>query len=200
MLNRMPWAPVMLTSSSGLAMAWLGGLDGAVLAAGAADAHQGRAGVLHDRPHVGEVEVDQAGHRDEVADALHALAQHVVDDAEGVDDRGVLLDDVLEPVVGDRDERVDLGLAAPRRPSRRSSLRRLPSKRERLGHDADGQGAQVLAISAMTGAAPEPVPPPMPAVMKTMSESRERLGDLLGVLFGRALADATGRRRRRDRG
>ena len=28
------------------------------------------------------------------------------------------------------------------------------------------------AISAMTGAAPEPVPPPMPAVMKTRSESR----------------------------
>ena len=29
-----------------------------------------------------------------------------------------------------------------------------------------------LATSAMTGAAPDPVPPPSPAVMKTMSESR----------------------------
>ena len=48
------------------------------------------------------------GHGDQVADALDALAQHVVDDAEGVDDRGVLLDDVLEAVVGDGDERVDL--------------------------------------------------------------------------------------------
>ena len=37
-----------------------GGLDRAVLAGRPADAHQRRAGVLHDRPDVGEVEVDQA--------------------------------------------------------------------------------------------------------------------------------------------
>ena len=67
-----------------------GGLRGAVLAARAADAHERGAGVLHDRAHVGEVEVDEAGHRDQVADALDALAQHVVDDAEGVDDRRLL--------------------------------------------------------------------------------------------------------------
>ena len=40
-----------------------GGLDGAVLAGRPADAHQRRAGVLHDRPDVGEVEVDEARHR-----------------------------------------------------------------------------------------------------------------------------------------
>ena len=39
----------------------LGGVARAVLAArGEADAHQRSAGVLHDRAHVGEVEVDQA--------------------------------------------------------------------------------------------------------------------------------------------
>ncbi len=37
-----------------------GRLGRAVLAGGRADAHQGRAGVAHDRAHVGEVEVDEA--------------------------------------------------------------------------------------------------------------------------------------------
>ena len=55
-----PWAPSMLASSSGRGDGQLGGLDGAVLAAGRADAHQGRAGALHDALDVGEVEVDQA--------------------------------------------------------------------------------------------------------------------------------------------
>src|ERR1700741_4107569 len=87
-----------------------GRLDRPVLARRPADPHQRRPGVLHDRPDVGAVEVDQPGHRDDVADPLDALAQHVVDDAERVDDRGVLLDDVLEPVVRDRDQRVDLAL------------------------------------------------------------------------------------------
>src|SRR3712207_8472549 len=41
-------------------------------------AHQRRAGVLHDRPHVGEVEVDEPRDRDQVGDALDALAQDVV--------------------------------------------------------------------------------------------------------------------------
>ena len=83
-------------------------LDGAVLAAGHADAHERRAGVLHDGAHVGEVEVDEAGHRDEVGDALHALAQHVVGDLEGLDDRGAPLDHLQQTVVRDDDQRVDL--------------------------------------------------------------------------------------------
>src|SRR5919108_2970237 len=49
-------------------------LDRPVLAGAHADAHHAAAGVAHDRLDVGEVEVDEAGHRDEVADALNALA------------------------------------------------------------------------------------------------------------------------------
>src|SRR5881396_3772114 len=65
-------------------------------------------GTGHDRLHVGEVEVDETRHRDEVADALHALAEDVVDDAECVHHAGALLNDLQQPVVGDGDERVDL--------------------------------------------------------------------------------------------
>src|SRR5665647_2256852 len=46
--------------------------------AGHADAEERGAGVLHDGAHVGEVEVDQTGDRDEVGDALDAVAEDVV--------------------------------------------------------------------------------------------------------------------------
>jgi hypothetical protein len=44
-----------------------------VLALGAAGAHERAARVAHDRLHVGEVDVDHAVVRDEVADALDGL-------------------------------------------------------------------------------------------------------------------------------
>src|SRR5450759_4977319 len=114
----------------------LGSLEGAALAGRPADSHQGRAGVVHDRLHVGEVEVDQAWNRDDVADPLDTLPEHVVHHAERVEDRSVLCDDVAEPVVGDRDQRVDLrlellgGLLG-------DELALVALERERLGHDAD---------------------------------------------------------------
>ena len=41
-----------------------------------------------------------------------------------------------------------------------------------------------FATSAMTGAAPVPVPPPLPAVMNTMSAPVQRLLDLVAVILG----------------
>ncbi len=51
------------------------------------------------------------------------------------------------------------------------SLRRLPSNENGLVTTPIVSAPASLAISATTGAAPEPVPPPRPAVMNTMSES-----------------------------
>ena len=51
------------------------------------------------------------------------------------------------------------------------SRRRAPSKLNGLVTTPMVSAPRSRAISAMTGAAPEPVPPPMPAVMNTMSES-----------------------------
>ena len=73
-----------------------------------ADPHQRAAGVVHDRAHVGEVEVDQPGDGDQVGDALNALAQDVVGLAEGVEDRGAPLDDREQLLVGDHDQGVDV--------------------------------------------------------------------------------------------
>src|SRR5206468_7102459 len=65
------------------------------------------AGVVHDRANVGEVEVDQAGDRDQVGDALDALAQDVVGLLEGIEDRRPPLDDREQALVRDDDQRVD---------------------------------------------------------------------------------------------
>ena len=123
MLSRIPVAPSIDASSSGD--------ETAVRAASAArfsprrraDAHQRRAGVAHDRAHVGEVEVDEAGHGDQVGDPLDALAQDVVGHPERVDDRRALLDHLEQPVVLDHDQRVDAvaeALDAAARPARRA--------------------------------------------------------------------------------
>ena len=108
-----------------------------------ADAHHRRAGVGHDRPHVGEVEVDLAGSRDQVGDALDALAQDVVGHPEGLLDRGAALDDLEQLLVRDDDQRVDVGAELV------DALHRLlhplvALELERLGDDADGQRADLL--------------------------------------------------------
>ena len=103
---------------------------------------QGTAGLGHDRAHVGEVEVDHGGQGDQVGDALHALAQDVVGDLEGLDHRSLLVQHLEQAVVGDDDQRVDLGrqfldallgLAAAA-----AAL-----EAERLGDDADGERADL---------------------------------------------------------
>ena len=106
---------------------FFGGEDGAVVAVGHADPEQRPAGFGHDRPHVGEVEVDHGGQGDQVGDPLHALAEDVVGDLEGLDHRGLLVEHVEQAVVGDDDQGVDLGgelLDALVRPGRRGGCPR----------------------------------------------------------------------------
>ena len=81
-------------------------LSRAVLSGRVADSHERGAGVLHDRSDVGEVEVDEAGGRDQVTDPLDALAQHVIRDLERVDHRRRAVEHLEESVVGDDDDGV----------------------------------------------------------------------------------------------
>ena len=87
---------------------FLGGIGGTVLTGAFADPHHRRAGVGHDRLDVGEIEVDQARLRDQVADPLNALPQHVVREGERFVERRLLFDDLEDAFVRDRDQRVDL--------------------------------------------------------------------------------------------
>src|SRR5699024_3138609 len=78
----------------------LGGVFGLARALGAAGAHVGVAGVLHDGAHVGKVQVDKGRHVDQGRDGLDALAQHVVGGLEGVHQGDLFLADHLQPLVG----------------------------------------------------------------------------------------------------
>ena len=102
----------MLTSSSALWMACSAAFCARLSPLACADRHQGRAALAHHRADVRKVQVDQAGDRDQLGDALDALAQHVVRREERLLDRGLLVDDLQQPVVRDDDQRVD-ALAEP---------------------------------------------------------------------------------------
>src|SRR5918999_721232 len=167
----------------------LGRLGCPVLARGLADAHQGRTGLLHDCADVGEVEVDQTRGGDQVRDALYALPEHGVGLAEGVEDAGAPLDDGQQLFVGDHDHRVDLRAEAV------DALHCLAHalgalEVERLGHDADCEGADLLlrhlgdhrrgtgaGAAALTGGHEDHV------------RAFERLLDLVAALIRRAIAD-----------
>jgi hypothetical protein len=109
-----------------------------MLAGAFTDAHHRGAGVGHDRLHVGEVEVDEAGLRDQVADALDALTQDVVGEHERFLQRRALLDDLQDALVRDRDERVDFRLELFH-PVLGHLHALAPFERERFRHDGDGQ-------------------------------------------------------------
>ena len=92
--------------------------------------------------HVGEIEVDQARHQDQIGNPLNRLPEHVVGRRERVDERRRPIDDREQALVGNRDDRVDavaqrfqspLGLELPL----------LALELERLGDDGDRQRAEL---------------------------------------------------------
>ena len=118
----------------------LGGFERAVVAPADAGAHERRAAVLHDGAHVGEVHVDDAGAGDQAGDALRGVEEDFVGLLERLLERDPLADDREQPLVGDHDHRVhvlpQLGDPLLRLLHPTASL-----EQERLGHDADGEGA-----------------------------------------------------------
>ena len=144
MLRRIPVAPSSDCSSSGDEIAARAASTARFSPRADADTHEGRTGVLHDRAHVGEVEVDQARHGDEVGDPLHALAQDVVGHAERLGDGRRALDDLEQPVVLDDDQRVD-AVAKRLDPLLGLVGAQLALEPERTRHDADGERADLAA-------------------------------------------------------
>ena len=84
----------------------LSGLNGAVGAGANCGAHDCVAHASHGGFYVGKVAVDDAGDGDDVRDALHALAEHVIGDAETLKEAGVF-GHCKELLVGDDDHGVD---------------------------------------------------------------------------------------------
>ena len=121
----------------------LGGLFGAELAPAATDGHPRGPGVAHHGLHVGEVQVDLPGDRDQLGDRLHAQPKDVVGHLERVLGRDLLLADHVEALVGDHEQGVDLLLEALNAllggPGPPQAL-----ECERRGDDADGQRVRLL--------------------------------------------------------
>ena len=170
------------------------GIGRARLAGAVADAHKGRSGVGHDRLHVGEVEVDETGHGDEVADALHALAQDVIDDAERVAHRRALLDDLQQPVIGDGDQRVDL-VDEVVDPLLREKAALASLEPERLRDDGHGEGADVLGDLGDDRGGAGPGAAAHPRGHEDHVRFLEGFVQLLAIVLGRLAADGRVRAR-----
>src|SRR6266436_1209614 len=82
-------------------------IHGAIRAGGYSGTHHGVALAVHDGFHVREVAVNDAGHRDDVRNALHGLTQDVIRDTERIEEAGAALDGIHQALVGDDDDGVD---------------------------------------------------------------------------------------------
>ena len=141
--SRIERAPSIEVSSSGEEIAFSAASIARSLAGAHADAEQRLAGVGHGRAHVGEVEVDQRRQRDQVGDALDALAQDVVGDLEGLDHRGAAASSTSSRRSLGTTISVSTSSASASMPFSAWLPRRRALEAERLGDDADGQRADV---------------------------------------------------------
>jgi len=77
-----------------------------LLIAAVAASHDRVALPAHDRSHVGEVDVDLTGLRDQIADPLDCLPQHIIGDEKCLRDRGLFVDDLQQMLIRNNNERV----------------------------------------------------------------------------------------------
>ena len=178
-----PRAPAMLVSNGSL-----GGVLGLAGALGNADAHVGKAGVLHDGADVREVQVDEGRNVDQAGDALNALAQHIIGCFKSVHQGDFFLADELQPLVRDHDQAVYMHHQVGNTLFGHAHLA-LALKGKGLRDDADGQDTQVVGRlghdrgSARAGAAAHA------GGDKDHLRTLQRVGDLVLALLGGALAD-----------
>jgi hypothetical protein len=151
-------------------------------------AHKRRAAVLHHRPHVREIYVDDAGTGDQGGDTARCIQQHFIGLLEGVLEGNPLPDDRQQPLVRYDNHRVNVSpeLGDPHF----GLLHPLPPlEEERLGDDADGEGADVLGNlcnnrgSAGAGAAAHA------AGDEHQVRSLKMLEDLVPILLDRLASD-----------
>ncbi len=148
----------------------------------------GLAHILHDRPDVGEIEVDQPGLGDEVGDALDRLAEDVVGHAEGVLGGGLLAGCLEEPVVGDGDHRVGHGLELPQ------AFLGLPAavfhlEGEGEGDDGDQEQVEVGGHFGDDRGGPGARAAAQPRGQEDHVRALERAEELVLVLLGRLAAE-----------
>ncbi|MCY1173080.1 hypothetical protein D9M73_132300 [compost metagenome] len=163
-------------------------LDRAIVARGFARAHHRLAHFLHHRTHVGEIEVDEAGHDHQIGYAAHALLEDFVRHLERFLEGRVRVRHQEQVLVGDDDQRIDILLQFL--DARFGALRAARAfESERLGHDANGENAHIARRlgddRGRTGAGAAAHTGRDEAHMRAF----EHLGDLLDGFFRRRATD-----------
>ncbi len=120
-----------------------GGFAGAAVAGSDAGAHHGQTHLLHHGLHVGEIQIDQTGHDDQIGDALHGVEQDFVGLGQHVHERRLLGGQGQQAVIGDGDDAVD-DLAQLLDAALGLLLTAFALEKEGLGDHGHGQGTQVL--------------------------------------------------------
>ena len=165
----------------------LGSLHHAVFTLAGADAHMGQAAGLHDGLDVSEVQIDKGRHGDQVADALDALAQHVVGDAEGLQHGGALRDHLKQTVVGDHDQRIHALLEVDH--AHLGVLHALLAlKSKGLGDHRDGQAVEIAGDFRHDGGCARAGSAAHAGRNKNQIRALERLRNFLAAFFRRAAA------------
>ena len=120
---------------------FLRSFDRAVFTGCTAGPHQGHSHSGHDGFHIGEVEVDQARHDNQIRDALNRLAQDIVGNPECIEQTGTALEGRQQALVRNGDDGVDAFLQIRETAvCLRQSF--LAFERKRLCNDGNGQGTE----------------------------------------------------------
>ena len=97
---------------------------------------------FHHRLYVGKVQIDHCGYRDQVADALNALPEHIIGNAEGFQHRCSFVDYLKQTVIGNDNKRIHMLLQL-----RNAGIRILHAlfsfEVEGFGHNSDRQCSQI---------------------------------------------------------
>ena len=114
-----------------------------IFAAGAANCHKRRATVLHNRAHIGKVQIDQTGHCNQFTDALNTLAQHIIGHRKGLTDSRLFVQNVEESVVGDGNQRIHI-FPQPDHSCLGHASALVSLETKGFGHDPNRQGAHLF--------------------------------------------------------
>ena len=119
----------------------LSGLHRPILALRDPGAHHRHAHAGHGGLDIREVQIDQAGHENQVGDALNRLAQHIVGHGERISERRISIDDSEQTLVWNRDDRIHT-FSQQLEASFSMHRTSFPLESERLRHDGDCQRAE----------------------------------------------------------
>ena len=163
-------------------------LDGLLVALGGTDSDMSHALVLHNRLHIGEIQIDQRRQIDQVRDSLYRLLKHLVGLLQSVRHGSSPVHNLQKFIVGDHNQGIHvlLQLFDARDGVDHTGLR---LKLEGLGHNADRKDPLLLGQLRHDGGSSGSGS----AAHSTGNEHHVRALDgsaqLLGALLGRLLAD-----------